>query len=206
MNIFFLDRSPRIAAEYHVDKHVVKMILETAQLLSTAHRVLDGKQGIEKKYVLGSFPPRYRNLKRWKLDDPALDKTLYKSTHMNHPSAIWCRSGVDQYQWTYELFVHLTQEYTYRYGKHHKCEQLLDALSHPPKNIDESVPWTEATPAMPDDCKVPGDSVSSYRNYYAKYKIRLAKWSKRNVPSWYTQLIGDEQCQHIPSSILSHVK
>ena len=197
MNIFFLDRSPRIASSYHVDKHVVKMILETAQLLSTAHRVLDGH--IVTSHITG------RKKTSYVLNDDR-ENILYKATHANHPSAIWCRSGINQYRWTYELFVHLTQEYTYRYGKQHKCEQLLDALSNPPKNIDESATWTEATPAMPDECKVPGDSVTSYRNYYAKYKTRLAKWSNRNVPSWYTQLIGDEQCQHIPSSILYQVK
>lgn len=42
MNIFVLDRDPYIAAQMHCDKHVIKMICEYAQLLSTAHRQLDG--------------------------------------------------------------------------------------------------------------------------------------------------------------------
>ena len=44
MNIFYLDRDPVIAAQMMCDKHVVKMILESAQMLSTAHRVLDGDE------------------------------------------------------------------------------------------------------------------------------------------------------------------
>jgi len=185
MNIFMLDRSPRVAAIYHVDKHVVKMILETAQLLSTAHRVLDGKEVIEQKYVERSAPAKYRNIKRWKLDDPDLDQKLYKATHVNHPSAIWCRSGLDQYRWTYDLMFHLMLEYNYRYKKTHKCDELLDPLWNAPKNIDVEAPWTEATPAMPDDCKVEGDSVASYRNYYIQHKSRMAKWTNRAIPRWY---------------------
>jgi hypothetical protein len=176
MNIFFLDRSPRVAALYHVDKHVVKMILETAQLLSTAHRVLDGQLVVS--HASG------RKKTAYVLPDDR-ENHLYKATHINHPSAIWCRSGLDQYRWTYDLFVHLTMEYTYRYGKHHKCEFLLDPLWEAPKNIDLEAPWTEATPAMPDECKVPGDSVESYRNYYIQHKNRMGKWTNRAIPTWY---------------------
>ena len=48
MNIFYLDRDPKIAAQMMCDKHVVKMILESAQILSTAHRVLDGDDYADK--------------------------------------------------------------------------------------------------------------------------------------------------------------
>ena len=81
MNIFALHLEPKTCAEMHVDKHVVKMILEYSQLLSTAHRVLDGQQ-----YVDDSSG---RRIKRWKLNNSfAGDKLLYKATHINHPSAI----------------------------------------------------------------------------------------------------------------------
>ncbi len=43
MNIFYLDDDPKVCATYHCDKHVVKMILESAQLLSTAHWETGGK-------------------------------------------------------------------------------------------------------------------------------------------------------------------
>ena len=168
MNIFFLDNDPRVAAEYHNNKHVVKMILETAQLLSTAHRVLDGRL-IGKKYVL----------------DDDRETTLYKATHINHPSAIWCRSGIDQYRWTFDLFHHLLDEYTFRYNKEHASSRLIKPLWNAPNNINFEAPWTQATPAMPDECKVAGDSVESYRKYYILHKQRMAQWKKRAVPLWY---------------------
>lgn len=176
MNIFYLDKSPHLAAIQHVDKHVVKMILETAQLLSTAHRVLDGQTVTS--YVTGRKKTSYI------LPDER-ENQLYKATHINHPSAAWCRSGLYQYCWTYALLVYLLKEYTHRYGKHHKCEFLLVPLKKAPENIDFQAPWTEPTPAMPDDCKVAGDSVASYKNYYIQHKNRMAVWSKRSAPEWY---------------------
>lgn len=83
MNIFYLDSDPVVCAQMHCDKHVVKMILESCQLLSTAHRVLDGHSTIEKS-------ASGRNVKRWYLND-LRQGILYGATHINHPSAIWCR-------------------------------------------------------------------------------------------------------------------
>lgn len=122
MNIFYLDNDVTTCAEMHVDKHCVKMILEYAQLLCTAHRVLDGKEVVEQKYVKGSLPARYRNVKRWKLTDERND-LLYSATHINHPSAVWARQNVENYKWLQSLLVALCKEYTYRYGKVHKCER-----------------------------------------------------------------------------------
>lgn len=172
MNIFYLDSDPIKAAEYMVDKHVVKMIVETAQLLSTAHRVLDGK------LIEG-------NKKVWVLPDDR-ENVLYKTTHVNHPSAIWCRESNNNYNWLYCHFLALLGEYTHRYGKIHKCTELSLWLRDPPHNIPIS--WkTQATPAMPDEFKVPGDSVKSYRNYYRVGKASLHRWTKRDVPSWINQ-------------------
>lgn len=169
MNIFYLDSDPVKAAEYMVDKHVVKMIVETAQLLSTAHRVLDGKQ-------VG---------KQWVLDDER-ESNIYKATHVNHPSAIWCRESNNNYNWLYCHFLALLGEYTYRYGKVHASTKLTLWLRNTPRNIPVS--WkTQATPAMPEEFKVPGDSVKSYRNYYRVGKASLHKWTKRDVPSWINQ-------------------
>lgn len=105
MNIFYLSHDVVICAQCHVDKHVVKMILEYAQLLSTAHVVLDNNQ------------------------------VGYKKTHVNHPCAIWVRQGIQNYMWLFRLFCALLDEYTYRYGKVHKTSMLIEALSHPPENI-----------------------------------------------------------------------
>ena len=181
MNIFYLDKNPRKCAEYHLDKHCVKMILEYCQLLSTAHRVLDGKETVEKSKT-------GRNVKRWILESE-LNNVLYSATHINHPSAVWCRHSLQNYQWLHELLVELCAEYTYRYGKVHKCEEigLVKALGTPPSNISTK-PFTEPTPAMPDACKVAGDSVTSYRRYYLMEKSRMWSWSGkingRQIPNW----------------------
>lgn len=189
MNIFYLDEYPTQAARYHVDKHVVKMILEYAQLLSTAHRVLDGEMKVVQKHVLGSFPPRYKNVKRWTLDDMFKNKLLYEATHINHPCAIWTRESSQNYSWLSNLLIDLCEEYTHRYDKHHKVEQSgLCFVLH--KNIPKNIPNKEFTlppRAMPDIYKTE-NVVESYRNYYMGDKIRFAKWKNRQRPSWFTSL------------------
>jgi hypothetical protein len=180
MNIFYLDNDPVKCAEYHVDKHVVKMILEYCQLLSTAHRVIDGKETIAESKT-------GRKVKRWILPDNR-ETVLYSATHINHPSAVWCRQSAMNYHWLYTLLVECCKEYTYRYGKIHKCESsgLVNRLQTTPNNINGTKGFTEPTPAMPDACKVPSDSLKSYRNYYIMEKQRMWSWkgkiNKREVP------------------------
>lgn len=177
MNIFFLHTQAKAAAEYHCDKHVVKMILESAQLLSTAHRVLDGSPIVEKN-------PNGRRMTRWRLNDPR-DQILYQASHVNHPSAIWVRSNMDHYRWLYDLMYYLIGEYKYRYeGKYHKCETMLEPLLDSPTNIP-IVDWEDPPQAMPDDAKVYGDSVAAYRKYYQLHKRQMANWKIRGVPDWY---------------------
>jgi hypothetical protein len=184
MNIFYLDNDPVKCAEYHVDKHAIKMILEYCQLLSTAHRVLDGKEIIEKSKT-------GRNVKRWILENE-LNNVLYSATHINHPSAVWCRASLSNYKWLHNLLVELCKEYTYRYGKIHKCQEigLVSALGNTPTNISNK-PFTQPTPAMPDPCKVPGDSLKSYRNYYIMEKQRMWSWkgkiNSRTPPPWFKE-------------------
>ena len=175
MNIFALDSDPIKSAQMMVDKHVVKMILETAQLLSTAHRILDGTEYIDKSKT-------GRNVRRWRLADER-EHHLYSATHINHPSAVWCRATNNNYNWLYCHFVGLLSEYSYRYGKIHKCQSMVPWLMMPPKNIDVGY-LTPVTPAMPDEYKVPHNSVASYRNYYRGAKQRMHKWTKREVPEW----------------------
>ena len=183
MNIFYVDHDPVKAAQALVDKHVVKMILESAQLLSTAHRVLDGEMTVYDKYVEGSLPPRYRKTKTWRLHD-GRDKVIYSATHINHPSAVWCRTAVENYTWLVDHMYGLMDEYTYRYGKKHKCHgEIAYLLQSPPKNL-ETWNWTEMPTAMPDEYKVAGDSLTSYRNYYKIGKSKLHAWKNRQPPEW----------------------
>ena len=179
MNIFYLDNDTATCAEMHNDKHVVKMILEYAQLLSTAHRVLDGT-------LIDRLSPSGRKQKAYVLADNR-ESALYSATHINHPSAIWVRKTHQNYIWLTELLEELCCEYTYRYEKTHKVERdgLLKVLrTNLPANIPIG-PFTAPTPAMPDDVKVPGNSLASYRNYYNKNKTHLADWKKRPVPQWF---------------------
>ena len=182
MNIFALDYDVRKCAEYHNSKHTIKMILEYSQLLSTAHRIIDGSESTVKS-------ASGRNVKRWVLPDNR-DSILYSATHMNHPSAIWCRTSNSNYKWLHSLLVELCKEYTFRYGKVHKCESsgLVEKLSIMPNNIIYGK-FTNPTPAMPEDVKVSGDSIASYRNYYIQNKQHLASWTgkinSRPIPEWY---------------------
>ena len=175
MNIFYLDHDPKVCAEMHNDKHCIKMILEYAQLLSTAHRVLDGTLSV-------GLSASGRKKTSYVLMDQR-EPVLYSATHINHPSAIWVRQSDANYVWLYRMFGALMEEYTYRYGKVHACERLADALSYRPKNIPKGS-FTEPTPAMPENYKVSGDSIQSYKNYYLGDKQRMFSWKNRQTPTW----------------------
>jgi hypothetical protein len=172
MNIFYLDDNQEDCAKYHVDKHVVKMILEYCQLLSTAHRVLDG----------------VKNNRKFVLNDER-EFVLYSVTHLNHPSSIWTRNSKSNYIWLYRMLVELCKEYTYRYDKTHKCQQtnLLNTLEIIPFNISNNE-FTQPTPAMPEHCKNSECSIKSYRNYYFMEKQKLWSWKKREKPLWLIDL------------------
>jgi hypothetical protein len=179
MNIFYLHNDPEICAQYHVDKHVVKMILEYAQLLSTAHRVLDGTQ-------TDAISDKGRKKTLYVLSDER-DSHLYQATHINHPSAKWTRHSAQNYQWLYKMWLALMEEYTFRYGKVHTCEKLKVALANTPNNIptnDFTSPWR----AMPDEFKVPRTvkdyTIQSYRAYYNGSKSHMFKWKNRAAPEW----------------------
>lgn len=161
------------------------MILEYSQLLSTAHRVLDGQESV----ILSESG---RKKKVWKLTNSDTDRLLYSATHCNHPCAIWVRESIANYNWLSKLLKHLCKEYTFRYGKVHKVERdgLLDLLYYKhPENIKFGI-MTEPALAMPDDCKN-ADVVQSYRSYYINHKNHLAQWNgkvnERKVPFWYTE-------------------
>lgn len=107
MNIFVLDNDIEQCAKDHCDKHVVKMILEYAQMLSTAVRLTT-------EHDIG-----------------------YKPTHINHPCSIWVRSSLSNWLYLRELAQHLNDEYVSRYQKsvNHKSWELIQTLPLP--NIDD---------------------------------------------------------------------
>ena len=175
MNIFYLDRDPKLCAEMHVDKHCVKMILEYAQLLSTAHRILDGTQSV-------CLSKTGRKQVRYVLSDQR-ENVLYSATHINHPSAIWVRKSRDNYAWLYQLLDCLCKEYTYRYGKRHKSQDVIEwCLINKPNIADKE--FTEPARAMPDEYKS-NCVVESYRSYYMGEKSKIAVWKNRETPEWF---------------------
>ena len=152
MNIFYLDRDPYKAASYFYDKHKVKMILESAQMLCTAHHV-------------------YGNP----------DDVPYRQAHLNHPSTIWARESRPNYYWLYEHMIALGQEYTKRYGKvHMSIDKCKDALRFCPDGI-ESMVFTEPPQCMPDEYKVPGCSITAYWNYYEQDKYKVANKNEQII-------------------------
>jgi hypothetical protein len=187
MNIFYLNHEPKVCAEMHLDKHVVKMIIEYAQLMSTAHRVLDGEKYIDKT-------ANNRNIQRWRMKNEIIEHSLMKASHVNHPSNIWVRASKQNYVWLYQMWTHLLAEYTHRYGKHHACEKYAKYLRMPPENIAD-IPFTEPTPAMPDIYKVTNDSIRSYQNYYIHDKSRFAKWKNRETPKWFSYGVNNADIQ-----------
>ena len=196
MNIFYLNNDPKICAEMHLDKHVVKMILEYAQLLSTAHRVLDGT--VSTRLSKSGRKQQYYPLAGER------DNFLYSATHVNHPSAVWVRYSYENYEWLYKLFIALLNEYTHRYGRIHATARLIDALHTPPIHIPKGIGFTEPTPAMPNEVKVLRevatdryeiDSIESYHKYYIHNKVHIAKWTKREMPLWYSEGIKSAYLQ-----------
>ena len=150
MNIFYLHRDPYKAAEVQYNKHVVKMILESAQMLCTAHHEIMG-------------------------DDANVP---YKRAHVNHPSTIWCRSSAENYTWLYNHFCALSDEYTKRYDKVHlsytKCDEHLRFL---PGGLQHTG-FTQPPQCMPDEFK-DECSIKAYWNYYIGEKHIVANKDER---------------------------
>ena len=151
MNIFYLHSDPKVAASYFYDKHKVKMILECAQMLCTAHIALGNE------------------------DVP------YKKSHLNHPSSVWVRANNKNYQWLYNHMLALGEEYTKRYKRTHltitKCKDILAVA---PLNIPTGS-FNEPPQCMPDEYKVDNDSVSAYWNYYEQDKYKIANKNEQKI-------------------------
>ena len=150
MNIFYLDSDPVKAAQVQYNKHVVKMILESAQMLCTAHHHYTELLSQDDSYI------------------------PYKKAHYNHPSTIWCRENSEQYLWLYNHMIALGNEYTKRYNKIHltitKCADILKAT---PAGIPLGT-FEEPPQCMPEQYKVAGCSITAYWNYYEQEKHTVA--------------------------------
>ncbi len=186
MNIFVTESCPVKSAQGLCDKHIPKMVLESAQMLSTAKRVLDGIEYTD-------FTKNGRKIRRWRLENPNEEAIIYKAGWLKHPSTQWVMTSAYNYIWLYKHMMALNEEYKLRYNhtKDHLCIQKLgEVLSTPPTNAPINVMGTDATPAMPDECKVPGDVVGSYRKYYVMKKQRFATWkAPATIPQWWIEAL-----------------
>lgn len=183
MNIFYLHSSPAQAAQWFVNKHKVKMIVETAQMLSTAHRVHDGVVKGKERVLPG---------------EESGQQHCYRVAHLHHPSTAWTVLNRSNYEWHFQLFSEMLAEYTRHYKRKHSSENLFSFLSKAPANM----PSGEFSPpplAMPVHYKVSTDPVDCYRRFYAGDKWRFAKWKNDNMPPWFldkmTEVWYDEGLQ-----------
>jgi len=181
MNIFVLSTDPVEAAVQQCDKHVPKMAVESGQMLSTAHRVLDGKL-TRRPSKSGKTMVKY-----WEMDSE-VESIYYKAVHVGHPCTVWSMESDSNYRWHWEHMKALLKEYTYRYGKIHKTErELLWQIQDPPRNIPKGpmTPFKLAMQANPE-CMALKDPVQAYRAFYQTKQHRFGMvWSKRPVPEWF---------------------
>lgn len=182
MNIFYLDKKTEKAAQYHCDKHVPKMVVETAQMLSTAKRLLCDAS---------SYPAHYYH---------ALEAGgVYKAAYENHPSTRWVRMSVHNYTWAYCLFLDLCTQYRDRFGKIHSAEALRAELGILPNPVEGhsfySTEWSEPPLCMPDQYKDAPSCIEAYRAYYFFEKQHFASWerSRKGMPAWFKSRLKLQQ-------------
>ena len=185
MNIFILSLDPIEAAQMQCDKHVPKMLVESGQMLSTTHRVLDGKL-TRRPSKSGKTMVKYWDLYEG-ADDLEAELLYYKAVHVGHPCTKWTMESDENYRWHWEHMKALANEYTYRYGKIHKTERELPwQIQSPPRNIPKG-PMTDFKLAMKanPECMF-DDPVKSYRAFYQTKQYRFPMvWTKRPVPEWF---------------------
>ncbi len=188
MNIFYTNTDPITCADEHCITHTNKMITEYAQLLSTAHRVLDGKP--------------YRNEKNrleYKLES-YLEDNIYKATHVNHPSAVWVRQSAANYEWLLTVLMQLCENYKFYKGKPQKVELCaLPYLMDLPNNIEFSE-FFEPPLCAPDHILEINKSLRSVKESYKYFIVdKILLWEKYpemgkravdtgfyNEPEWFS--------------------
>lgn len=165
MNIFVLDHDPIRAASFLCNKHLSKMLIECGQMLATSLR----SHGADDDLFLMFGVTTSKG-------------TAWRSTHKNHPCTIWTSRSRSNYLWLCDHADAIAQEYTNRYGKIHACELPIKAMRVLASLIPEG-DLSEFALAMPDDHKIKGDAVRSYRSYY--HTKEFASWTNADVPYWW---------------------
>lgn len=155
MNIFVLSSNTKLCARYHCDKHISKMVTESAQLMCTAHHVFGTRR-------------------RW----------MYKPTHVNHPCAVWTRMSNTNYLWLLELAEQLSLEYTRRYGRVHKTNRVIKKLRELVRNKKHAKPKSFAYCGLPE-AKQRTVIGSYRKLYTVKSRDMSVVWNHSIQPAWY---------------------
>jgi hypothetical protein len=193
MNLFYLDHDLDKCAEYHIDKHVGKMQLEAAQLMTTTLWV--------DKY-LGFIPRKLTSeelgvINEHKRNEPSIDNrvfTRYLPTHINHPCAIWARSSLEHHYWIACYVNALNSETVYRGNKPHASCDEVNRMPEPLNLPDKG--WSKPALAMPDELKS-DDVIASYRKFYMLDKGPFASWKVRGKPDWWDDELVAKQAGRI---------
>jgi hypothetical protein len=190
MNIFVLHPKQRKAARWHVDKHVVKMILETCQLLYTAHWVLFYQQLSDcKSAVALSRTQKQLEVPEYMWQAPECETSGepgYRPCHVWHPCAKWARECSGNYLWLAKLGIELAREFRFRFKKEHSCEKhIIWLYDNLPLTIQMS-PQNGFPIAMDDEYKISKDPIICYRHFYRTSKAErgLIKYTARQIPHW----------------------
>lgn len=185
MNLFVLDKNPELSAQYHCDKHVVKMVLEGAQCMcSAAHIAINNKiLTIEGKDRAINLLLDFKN------------SIPYKLTHGNHPVPLWASESYINFSYLQIHTYQLLREYARRYKKRHKCTDVLLFFKRNCYILFDMFPghaFSLPPLCMPDEyriepCNTIDDVVHSYRQYYTNEKHDIAQWRYTEKPNWYVE-------------------
>lgn len=155
MNLFILDEDLNKSIQYLPDKHVVKMPVESAQMLCAAF---------------------------YAMQYPMEGLALYKATHLKHPCTIWTYSSRENWLWLQEYTMKLGEEYSYRYGgKQHKSVELIRNLPVPVEESKGLLPFVKCVPKELENLEL----IDAYRQFFIQYKGHLKQYTKREIPEWW---------------------
>ena len=163
MNIFATDPNPVLSAVALDDKRIVKMALESAQMLSSAIR----------------------------LTVPTPDEHLYRNTHQHHPCSVWSRKNLHNFLWLYDHGKALCAEYTHRYERRHKSEDIIDLAYNHLEVFGDPFPELSSETVFDFNSSgwIVGDVFHSYRlcmmQKWLDKDSRPPRWTHRDKPEWY---------------------
>jgi hypothetical protein len=168
------------------------MLLETAQLLYTAHWVLFYEELLQYKSP-AALSRAQKQLEvpeyMWRAPDCITTKEPgYRPCHTHHPCSIWTRECSGNYLWLAELGLELAREFRFRFKKVHSCEEHIQWLyDNLPLNIrmGEREGFAQA---MDEQYKISKNPIINYRNYYntSKKERGLIKYTGRHIPHFLT--------------------